>query len=287
MITSKSSPALSCARLPGTHTPGSGRPAALRQLLGRAGAGPQPRPYFPRRISGAGQGEAWQKIASSSVLLLPIYFTLTSDPLATSITQILGPKELLSGVCGRAGSNPVTLLKSFQTPKMKDGHRPRLLASSPPAAPRLACPPSTVPSPLARAPTSQAGGRAGGEAGVLPGVGPRAVLLGDAAVGLAGHGAPGTGLEQAEPLGGRPGTPTLVLGKLDLGPREGQEHAAPQGSHLHTRAAGGAAGRPGLGDEPGEPGQRGEQQLQPRERRLLLVNTLIFSYWGLDPGPLH
>lgn len=82
-------------------------------------------------------------------------------------------------------------------------------------------------------------------------VGHRAVLLGRG-VGLAGGRALVAGVEEAGPLGGQLGALTLFLRQLGLRLRERQEHTALHLPDLDARPARGAAGRPGLRDEPTE-----------------------------------
>lgn len=58
--------------------------------------------------------------------------------------------------------------------------------------------------------------------------------------------------EEARPLGGQPGARALLLRQLRLRLREREEHAALDLSGLDAWAARGAAGGPGLWDEPAE-----------------------------------
>lgn len=78
-----------------------------------------------------------------------------------------------------------------------------------------------------------------------------AVLLGSG-VRPAGRGAPVAGPAEARPPGGQPGALALFLGQLGLRLREREQHAALHFADLDARPARGAAGRPGLRDEPAE-----------------------------------
>lgn len=102
--------------------------------------------------------------------------------------------------------------------------------------------------------TSQTRGCAGGEPCVLPVVSHLTVLLleGDGGCWLPGGGALVTGFQEARPLGGQRRAVTLFLGQLCLRLRECQQHAALDFSHLNAWPTRGAAGWPGLRDEPAQ-----------------------------------